>query len=49
MDKVDALRKIIELGRSARNKASIKIRQPLAELAFSIKDNDIFNFIKSQN
>ena len=48
MDKVDALRKIIELGRSARNKASIKIRQPLAELAFSIEDDDIFNFIIDQ-
>ncbi len=48
MDKVDALRKVIELGRSARNKASIKIRQPLAELAFSIKDDDIFNFIIDQ-
>ena len=48
MDKVDALRKIIELGRSARNKASIKIRQPLAELAFFIKDDDIFNFIMDQ-
>ena len=48
MDKVDALRKIIELGRSARNKASIKIRQPLAELAFSMKDDDIFDFIMDQ-
>jgi len=48
MDKVDALRKIIELGRSARNKASLKIRQPLAELAFFIKDDDIFNFIMDQ-
>ena len=48
MDKVDALRKIIELGRSARNKASIKIRQPLAELAFFIKEDDIFNFIMDQ-
>ena len=48
MDKVDSLRKIIELGRSARNKASIKIRQPLAELAFSMKDDDIFDFIIDQ-
>ena len=48
MNKVDALRKIIELGRSARNKASIKIRQPLAELAFFIKEDDIFNFIMDQ-
>ena len=31
MEKVDALRRIIELGRSARNKANLKIRQPLAE------------------
>ena len=48
MDKVDALRKIIELGRSARNKASIKIRQPLAKLAFFIKDDNLFNFIMDQ-
>jgi isoleucyl-tRNA synthetase len=48
MDKVDALRRIIELGRSARNKASIKIRQPLAKLAFFIKDDNLFNFIMDQ-
>tara|TARA_B110000914_G_scaffold225404_1_gene246021 strand:+ start:1034 stop:4333 length:3300 start_codon:yes stop_codon:yes gene_type:complete len=48
MDKVDALRKIIELGRSARNKASIKIRQPLAKIAFFIKDDNLFNFIMDQ-
>jgi isoleucyl-tRNA synthetase len=48
IDKVDALRRIIELGRSARNKANIKIRQPLAELAFFIKDDDVSNFIMDQ-
>ena len=48
MDKVDALRRIIELGRSARNKASIKIRQPLAKIAFFIKDDNLFNFIMDQ-
>ena len=48
MGKVDALRKIIELGRSARNKANIKIRQPLAELAFTTNDDDVFNFVIDQ-
>ena len=45
MEKVDALRRIIELGRSARNKANLKIRQPLAELVFTIKDNAVSDFI----
>ncbi len=35
MDKVDALRRVVELGRSARNKANLKIRQPLAALSFT--------------
>ncbi len=42
---VDALRKTVELGRSARNQASLKIRQPLAELKFVIADDQLADFI----
>lgn len=48
MEKVDSLRRVVELGRSARNKANLKIRQPLAELAFTIKDDDVADFILNQ-
>ena len=37
MEKVDVLRRIVEYGRSARNKSNIRIRQPLRELKFSLK------------
>ena len=33
---------------AARNKANIKIRQPLAELAFTTNDDDVFNFVIDQ-
>ena len=33
LNEVDTVIRIVSLGRSARNKANIKIRQPLAELA----------------
>ena len=33
MNEVDTVIRIVSLGRSARNKANIKIRQPLEELA----------------
>jgi isoleucyl-tRNA synthetase len=48
MDKVDALRRVVELGRSARNKANLKIRQPLAELSFTVKDDGVADFIFEQ-
>ncbi|MBC8346598.1 MAG: isoleucine--tRNA ligase [Candidatus Marinimicrobia bacterium] len=48
MDKVDALRRVVELGRSARNKANLKIRQPLAKLSFNVKDNHAADFIFNQ-
>ncbi|MDC0235210.1 class I tRNA ligase family protein, partial [Candidatus Marinimicrobia bacterium] len=48
MDKVDALRRVVELGRSARNKANLKIRQPLAELFFTVKDYSVADFIFEQ-
>jgi len=46
--RVDTLRKIVELGRSARNKAELKIRQPLAELCFHLDDNELVKFILDQ-
>ena len=48
MDKVDALRRVVEFGRSARNKANLKIRQPLTKLSFSVSDDDIADFIMDQ-
>ena len=45
MEKVDALRKIVEFGRSARNKSSLRIRQPLSELKFYIQNDEIAHFI----
>ena len=50
IDQVDAIRKMVELGRSARNKAELKIRQPLQELCFHLNDNSIKEFvIENQN
>ena len=50
IDQVDAIRKMVELGRSARNKAELKIRQPLQELCFYLSDNSIKEFvIENQN
>ena len=48
MEKVDILRKIVEFGRSARSKSSLRIRQPLSELKFSIKNDEISDFIFSE-
>ena len=48
MEKVDILRKIVEFGRSARSKSNIRIRQPLSELKFSIKNDEISDFIFSE-
>ena len=45
MAQVDALRKVVEQSRSARNKANLKIRQPLAKLCFAVEDNDVADFI----
>ena len=45
---VDALRKVVEFGRSARNKANIRIRQPLSTLKFSVNDNSVSDFIISE-
>ncbi len=45
VSQVDALKHVVELGRSSRNKANLKIRQPLATLAFVTKDDEIAAFI----
>ena len=42
---MDGLVKIVELGRFARNKASIKIRQPLTKLCIFLKDENIKKLI----
>ena len=50
IEQVDTIRKIVELGRSARNKAELKIRQPLEELCFHLDDNTLESFvIENQN
>ena len=41
---VDSLRKLVELGRSARSKSKIKIRQPLEKVSFAIEDNEVADF-----
>lgn len=48
MAQVDNLRKLVELGRSARNKSNLKIRQPLAKICFVIDDDKIAEFIIKQ-
>jgi len=45
IEQVDTIRKIVELGRSARNKAELKIRQPLKELCFHLSDNSVEKFV----
>ena len=48
MEKVDVLRKIVEFGRSARSKSNIRIRQPLSELKFNLDNDEIAEFIFSE-
>ena len=43
--KVDTLKKLVELGRSARSDSNQKIRQPLAKVLFALEDDDLANFI----
>ena len=43
--KVDALKKVVELGRSARNHSKQKIRQPLSKVLFALEDDEISDFI----
>jgi isoleucyl-tRNA synthetase len=48
MKEVDALKKLVELGRSARNKANLKIRQPLEAINFWTKDDTVADFFMDQ-
>ena len=41
---VDALKRCVELGRSARSRSKIKTRQPLSKVSFAIEDNEIAKF-----
>ena len=43
---VDALKKCVELGRSARSQSNIKIRQPLSKVSYAIEDNRIAAFFE---
>ena len=43
---VDALKKCVELGRSARSQSNIKIRQPLSKMSYAIEDNRIATFFE---
>ena len=43
---VDAIRKVVELGRSARSKSNQKIRQPLSKVSYAIENDDISKFIE---
>jgi len=45
MDRVDTLRKVVELGRSARNKGNLKVRQPLATMYLYLDDDDLAQFV----
>ncbi|MBH49355.1 MAG: isoleucine--tRNA ligase [Candidatus Marinimicrobia bacterium] len=45
MKKMDLLKKVIELGRNARNKADLKIRQPLASIVFHVPEGENWKFI----
>ena len=42
---VDALKRMVELGRSARNQSKQKIRQPLMKVLFALEDNGTSDFI----
>ncbi len=46
MNQVDSMRKLVELARSARSKANLKIRQPLAKLSYFVEDETIVAFIE---
>jgi isoleucyl-tRNA synthetase len=43
--RVDALKRMVELGRSARNQSKQKIRQPLMKVLFALEDNGTSDFI----
>ena len=43
--KVDTLKKLVELGRSARSQSKHKIRQPLPKVLFAMENDDLANFV----
>jgi len=49
IDQVDALKRVVELGRSARNKADIKIRQPLQTLCYVVNEDNLSEFINKNS
>lgn len=42
---IDAIKQIVNIGRSARNKANIKIRQPLSQLVIFSKSDSMKNYV----
>ena len=45
IEKVDSLKRVVELGRSARNQSKVKIRQPLSKVSYAIENDEMSNFI----
>ena len=43
---VDALKKCVELGRSARSHSNIKIRQPLSKVFYALEDDKVAKFFQ---
>ena len=43
---VDALKKCVELGRSARSQSNVKVRQPLSKVSYALEDDRIAEFLK---
>ena len=43
---VDALKKCVELGRSARSHSNIKIRQPLSKVFYALEDDKVASFFR---
>jgi isoleucyl-tRNA synthetase len=48
VQQVDLLKKMVELGRSSRNRANLKIRQPLSEFLYFVKDDSLSDFLEEQ-
>ena len=44
INNVDALKKLVELGRSARSQYNQKVRQPLSKVSFAVEDNSLASF-----
>jgi len=49
LEEVSSIKKAVELGRSARNQSSIKIRQPLRALIFHSEDEHAAGFLKAHS